>query len=43
VWAADVVEIRTAVKALARALPESADEGRQHQAELEAILARYPE
>lgn len=43
VWAADVVEMRTAVKALARALPESADEARQHQAELETILARYPD
>jgi hypothetical protein len=42
VWAADVAEMRTAVTGLASALPESADKARKHQAEMEAILARYP-
>jgi len=41
VWAGDVAELKTASKALASALPESAEDARQRQREIEAALARY--
>jgi hypothetical protein len=40
-WAADVAQLKAASQALAGALPESADEARTRQAEIESLLARY--